>query len=251
MNAEIISVGTELLLGQVLNTDAQFLSQELATLGIDVYFHTVVGDNKKRLLQALRTAQKRADIIIMTGGLGPTKDDLTKETVAEYLNLELVLHEKSMENIKSYFVKMNRHFTGSRYKQAMFPKGALIFPNDYGTAPGCMLRETGHTYIMLPGPPSELRPMFFKYIRNHLTSISSTKIYTRLIKTYGIGELSVEDKLRDLFINQKNPTIASLVEQAGVTLRITAKASSEDEAKEMIYPMIETIKDRLADAVFG
>ncbi len=251
MNAEIISVGSELLLGQIVNTNAQFISQQLALLGIDQYFQTVVGDNRIRLLQALDIAEKRADIIIATGGLGPTADDLTKETIAEFLGLELVLDKRSLKRIEDYFARMNRQMTDNNLKQAMFPKEAVILPNDNGTAPGAVIEKNSRIFIILPGPPNELKPMFMNYAVPFLRSFSKTGIYSKIVKIYGIGESSVEKLLEDMIDSQTNPTIAPLAGNAEVNIRLTASAHSETEAEMMIDPVLEAIKERLGTNIYG
>ncbi|HOB19845.1 MAG TPA: competence/damage-inducible protein A [Candidatus Atribacteria bacterium] len=251
MNAEIISVGSELLLGQIINTNAQFLSRQLALLGIDQYFQTVVGDNRLRLLQALDIASRRADIIIATGGLGPTADDLTKETIAEFLNLELALDRQSLERIESYFARMNRHMTDNNLKQAMFPKGAVILPNDNGTAPGAVIEKNGRMFVVLPGPPDELQPMYLNYVVPILKRFSNACIYSKTVNIYGIGESNVEKILEDLIESQTNPTIAPLAGDSEVNVRITAKAGSEAEAAMMINSVVESIKKRLGSNIYG
>src|SRR5665647_598087 len=178
MNAEIIGIGSELLLGQIANTDAQYISQQLSSIGIDVYYHTVVGDNKKRILEALDAATSRANIIITTGGLGPTMDDLSKEVVAEYLKMELVLHNPSLDRIKNYFHAINRPMSENNAKQAMFPKEAIILQNNKGTAPGAIIEKDDRMYVILPGPPFELQPMFHDYVIPYLAKRSGYGIYS-------------------------------------------------------------------------
>ncbi|MFA6696884.1 MAG: competence/damage-inducible protein A [Clostridiales bacterium] len=251
MKAEIISIGTELLLGHILNTNAQFLSQQLSILGIDLYFQTSVGDNRERLMQALDIAFNRADIVITTGGLGPTDDDLTRQTIADFFNINLSLHNESLGQIKDYLKKRNRPFTPNNYSQAMFPEEALILPNDNGTAPGFMLKRDKHLFISFPGPPNELKPMFLNHVKDKLMGLSNEIIYSWLVKTYGVGESQLEEILKDLFTSQSNPTLASLVAGGYVNIRITAKAMNEQDAYSLMEPMLKTIKSRLGDAVFG
>ncbi len=251
MNAEIIGVGSELLLGQISNTDAQYLSRQLSSLGIDVYWHTVVGDNRDRLLQTLRIASDRSDVIITTGGLGPTMDDLSKETVAEFLGLDLVLHQPSLERIRNHFSATGRTMTKNNVKQAMFPEGAIILQNDVGTAPGAVMEDNGKSYIVLPGPPSELQHMFDHYAFPYLKRKSGQGIYSRVLRIYGIGESAVEEMVKDLLVNQKNPTLAPLIGVGEVTLRITAKASSPKESEALIRPMQQEIEKRLGTAIYG
>ncbi|HHY81054.1 MAG TPA: competence/damage-inducible protein A [Clostridiales bacterium] len=251
MNAEIIGIGSELLLGQIANTNAQFLSRQMSYLGIDVYWHTAVGDNKTRILEALRIASERSDIIITTGGLGPTMDDLSKETVAEFLGLEMVIHTPSLKSIEDYFRSMGRVMTENNVKQAVFPKEAIILPNDNGTAPGAILEKDRKIYIILPGPPAELEPMFCKYVIPYLEGRTGCRIYSKVLRIFGIGESAVEEMVKDLLLNQSNPTIAPLAGSGEVTLRLTAKADSEQTALELIRPVQEEIEKRLGNAVYG
>ncbi len=251
MNAEIIGIGSELLLGQIANTDAQYLSQQLSFLGINVYWHTVVGDNQNRILEALCIASERSDIIITTGGLGPTMDDLSKETVAEFLGMELVVHQPSLQRIKDYFHAMNRTMSNNNVKQALFPREAIVLPNDKGTAPGAIIEKDGKIYIVLPGPPFELEPMFERYVMPYLAEKSQEGIYSRVLRIFGIGESSVEEITKDLLLQQKNPTIAPLASMGEVTLRITAKAPSREEGEALILPVQEEIKKRLGNSVYG
>lgn len=251
MNAEIIGIGSELLLGQIANTDAQFLSQQLSALGIDIYWHTVVGDNHNRIIEALRTASDRSDIIITTGGLGPTMDDLSKETLAEFLGMELKVHEPSLKRIQDYFKSIGREMTESNEKQALFPEEAIILKNDNGTAPGAIIEKYNKIYIVLPGPPSELQPMFINEVIPYLAGKTSDQIYSRVLRIFGVGESSVEAKVKDLLQKQSNPTIAPLAGGGEVTLRITAKAASQNEAEQLILPVQKEIENRLGDSVYG
>jgi len=251
MNAEIIGIGSELLLGQIANTDARFISQQLSQLGINVYYHTVVGDNHDRLLEALDTAYRRADLIITTGGLGPTMDDLSKETIAEYLGLEMTLHQPSADHIRRYFNERNRPMSDSNLKQAMFPKDAHILPNARGTAPGAIIEKDGHIFILLPGPPNELEPMFAEEAIPYLIKKSSYKISSRVIRIFGMGESAVEEKIKDLLLKQSNPTIAPLAGHGEVTLRITAKAEEDEDISSLIQPVENEILKRLGNVVYG
>ncbi len=251
MNAEIIAVGTELLLGEILNTNAQFLSQNLSNLGIDVYFQTVVGDNPKRLKETFETALTRADIIILTGGLGPTKDDLTKETVAQTMGLTLELHTESLQKIKVFFSSIHREMTINNEKQAYLPKGCMALENHHGTAPGCLIEHQQKVVVMLPGPPQEMKPMFTKYVYPYLRSKGTNIIYSRVLRIFGVGESALEEMLSDIMENQHNPTIAPYAKQGEVALRITAKCESEETAKKMIAPLEKTIRQRLGFNVYG
>ncbi|MDI6604851.1 MAG: competence/damage-inducible protein A [Thermoanaerobacteraceae bacterium] len=250
MKSEIISVGTELLLGQIVNTNAKYISLKLSTIGIDVFFQTNVGDNSKRLKECLEIAVKRSDVIILTGGLGPTMDDLTKETVAEFFDLPLIEDTDSKLSIENYINKSNRKMTANNYKQALFPEGSKILPNEIGTAPGCILKKNGKIIIILPGPPSELIPMFDNYVYPYLKNMSDKIIVSKVIKIFGIGESKVEDMVNDLLISS-NPTVAPLIGDGIVTLRITAKSDNKEEAENMIAKIEEKIKDVIGDYIFG
>jgi nicotinamide-nucleotide amidase len=250
MKSEIISVGTELLLGQIVNTNAKYISLKLSTIGIDVFFQTNVGDNSKRLKECLEIAVKRSDVIILTGGLGPTMDDLTKETVAEFFDLPLIEDTDSKLSIENYFNKSNRKMTANNYKQALFPEGSKILPNKIGTAPGCILKKNGKIIIILPGPPSELIPMFDNYVYPYLKNMSDKIIVSKVIKIFGIGESKVEDMVNDLLISS-NPTVAPLIGDGIVTLRITAKSDNKEEAENMISKIEKKIKDVIGDYIFG
>lgn len=251
MDAEIIAVGSELLLGQIANTNAQYISQRLSSVGINVYYHTVVGDNRRRLLEALEIACRRADIIITTGGLGPTMDDLTKETVAEFLGLELVLHQPSAQAIREYFEKRGRTMTENNLKQAMFPKEAIILPNEMGTAPGAIIEKDGKAFIILPGPPYEMQPMFENHVIPYLTEKEDQKIFSRVLRIYGIGESTVEEMIKDLLERQSNPTIAPLASYGEVTLRLTVKCPRSQDPLELIRPVEDEIRRCLGESVYG
>lgn len=250
MKCEIISVGTELLLGQIANTNSKFISEMLTTLGIDVYFQTNVGDNKSRLLECLKIASERSDLIILTGGLGPTIDDLTKETVAEFFALKLVEDIDTKLKIQSYFKKSKRNLTQNNYKQALFPEGAKILPNDNGTAPGCIIEKNNKVVVVLPGPPSELIPMFKNHVYPYLKLLSNKIIVSKVIKIFGIGESQVDEMANKLLVSQ-NPTVAPLIGNGFVTLRITAKSDDPQKAKEMIDEYEKSIRDLLDEYIFG
>ncbi|MBR0425578.1 MAG: competence/damage-inducible protein A [Clostridia bacterium] len=251
MIAELICVGTELLMGQVTNTNAQFLSEALAPSGIDLYHEIVVGDNAARLKEAVQTALSRADILILSGGLGPTDDDLTKETVSEALGLTLEFYPEEWKRIEEYFARTGRTPASNNRKQAMFPRPCIILPNPNGTAPGCILEQNGKAAILLPGPPRELRPMFTDYAMPYLLKRSGHKLYSRELRIFGIGESDVTDRLADLIRSQTNPTIAPYAKTGEVTLRITARCQSEAEGEALVCPMIDTIRTRLGNAVYS
>lgn len=250
MDTELLSVGTELLLGEILNTDAKYLSEELSALGINVYYHTVVGDNRERLKNALVSALERADMVIASGGLGPTQDDLTKEVIAEAVNEELVLDEESLERIKKYFKATNREMPESNIKQAMLPKNGIILPNNNGTAPGCIIEKNGKIIIMLPGPPNELMPMFEESVKPYLISKSDSTIYSETLKIFGIGEAKVAEILDDL-MERANPTLAPYAETAGVRLRIAARAKNDNDGRMMIKETKEKIFERIGSFIYA
>jgi nicotinamide-nucleotide amidase len=253
MNAEIIAVGSELLLGQIVNTNARFVSQQLAGLGINVYFHTVVGDNPDRLKSAIEIAEKRADIIIFTGGLGPTKDDLTKETIARHLRKELVMDEIALNSIELYFKRTNRVMTENNRKQALVLKGSHILPNDHGMAPGMVVESGSHIYMLLPGPPKEMEPMFLQYGCQALSlhNKSNEKIVSRVLRFFGIGEAALETEIIDLIDAQSNPTIAPLAGDGEVTLRLTAMHVNENTAQSMLDDVENKINKRVGAFFYG
>lgn len=251
MKAEIISIGSELLLGQIVNTDAQYISQELARLGIGVYYHTVIGDNRQRLLEMLETASNRSDIIVTTGGLGPTMDDITKETISEFLDLEMALDETSLDAIKCYFQRVNRPMNEANIKQAKFPKGAIVLPNDRGTAPGTLIKHRNTSYLVLPGPPHELIHMFENYALDYLKEYIDGVIHSRVIRIYGMGESTVEETIHDILESQTNPTIAPLATRGEMSLRITAKTDNDTDPRGLIEPIENEIMGRLGDVVYG
>lgn len=252
MKVELISVGTELLLGNIVNTNVAFLAEQCAALGLSVYYQTVVGDNKDRLKDTLSTAISRSDIVIMTGGLGPTKDDLTKETVAELVNLPLVEDLHTKELIMQYFEKRKRvKISKNNWKQAMVPQGAIVVDNSNGTAPGLIVEtKDNKKIILLPGPPNEMTVMFEKDIKKYLRKLSDEIIYSVTVKICGMGESLVETEILDLIKEQSNPTIAPYAKTDEVHLRITAKASDEKEAKEMIKPIVSELYKRFGDYIY-
>jgi nicotinamide-nucleotide amidase len=253
MNAEIIAVGSELLLGQIVNTNARFLSLHLAGMGINVYYHTVVGDNPDRLKMAIEIAEKRSDIIIFTGGLGPTKDDLTKETIARHIGKELVMDEEALSSITQYFTKTKRIMTENNRKQAVVLKDSIVLPNDHGMAPGMLVRSNDHIYMLLPGPPKEMEPMFLHYGQSALTSLydTDTKIVSRVLRFFGIGESALETEIEDLIDAQSNPTIAPLAADGEVTLRLTASHSNLETAQTMIDKTEKEIRARVGQYLYG
>lgn len=247
---ELISVGTEILLGDILNTDAQFLSIELAKLGISVIHQSTVGDNRERLLAQLDEAAKRSDIIILSGGLGPTPDDLTKEVCCEFFGKEMFLHEPTVEKIKKYFSSKGMKMAENNLKQAMLPRDCVIFPNDNGTAPGMAIEKDGVHILVLPGPPRELKPMFTNCALPYLMQFSDRIIVSHNIRTFGIGESSMAECVNDLF-DSENPTVAPYAKDGEALLRVTAMAKSKEEAEKLCEPIINEIKKRLDGYVYG
>lgn len=254
MHAEVISVGTEILLGQITDTNSTFISQRLAELGIDVYFKTVVGDNEKRLLQALEIASGRSDMVILSGGLGPTKDDLTKQTVAKFLNCGLLTDKNALEYIEEYYRQNNRKMTDNNLLQAKYLEGSVSLPNESGMAVGSYYQnQNGPDFILLPGPPSEMRSMFDKeamprlkknYAKEHL-------LFSRVLRFYGIGESQLVTELDDLINGQTNPTIAPYAKVGEVTLRLTAQTDSKESAKEILDETEQVISKRVGQYLYG
>lgn len=253
-SAEILCVGTELLLGDIVNTNAAYLSRKLAELGISVYYQSVVGDNPERLKKALSAAAERSDLIITSGGLGPTYDDLTKETVAEFFGKPLIRDKDILSRLEEYFAETGRVMTENNKKQADIPEGAIVLRNDYGTAPGVCLEDgkTGVTVIMLPGPPRELEPMFAEQAMPYLSSRRDSVLVSRNINIFGMGESSVENVLRSVMESSLNPTVAPYCKEGEVRLRVTAKAENEEKAYSMCGEMIEKIlATEVGPAVYG
>ena len=251
MKAEIISVGTEILLGDILNTNTYYLSNELAAIGVEVYYQTTVGDNEERLLKTLSESLKRSDLVICTGGLGPTEDDITKEVCAKYLGYDLEINEDSWNKIKRYFDKMGKNPTENNKKQGYFPRNSKILPNDYGTAPGCIMEKNNKAIVILPGPPREMKPMFDNYVKPFLLERTSNIIESRVLRIIDMGESNIEYQLTDLIQNQSNPTIATYAKDYECTVRITAKAKSKEDCLELIQPIEDEIKSRFNEAIYS
>lgn len=250
MTAEIICVGTELLLGNIVNTNAAFLSEKLAYLGINCYFQTVVGDNRDRLLSVINTALSRADILIFSGGLGPTEDDLTKETVAEALGKKLIRDKWAEQEIADYFALRGRIPTDNNWKQADVIEGCEVLYNKNGTAPGIFVSEGEKTVILLPGPPLELKSMFTDSVMPRLQQKCGQVFYSETVKIVGPGESSVETQILDMLNTQENPTIAPYAKTGEVHLRVTARAKDEKEAREKTAPVVEELYRRFGKAVY-
>ena len=252
MKAEILSVGTELLLGNVVNTDARDISEYLSQLGINVYWHTVVGDNPERLTACVAIAKQRADLILTTGGLGPTCDDLTKQVLASAFGLKLYFDEAEAAGIRAWFEsRPGKKMTENNLQQAMLPEGCTVFHNDWGTAPGCGFEKDGVRVAMLPGPPRECRAMFTHRVMPWLRSLSEGEIVSHNVRVFGKGESAVEALLRDKMNAMTNPTLAPYAKEGEMLLRVTAKAATRDEAEAMMRPVLDELRSLLGDIVYG
>ncbi len=253
MKAEIVAVGTELLLGQIANTNAQYLSNKLAEIGVNVYYHSVVGDNVDRLSLMIAETAKRSELVIFTGGLGPTQDDLTKETVAAHLGVGLVMDDDAMSKIEAFFVQRKTKMAENNRKQALVIEGSVVFPNDHGMAPGMAVRKNGTTYVLLPGPPSELYPMVEQYVMPFLMQLlpGQQVFHSRVLRFFGIGESALEERLLDVIEKQTNPTVAPYAKEFEVILRITARAKTMEEAEALIVPVEDEIRERVGQYVYA
>ncbi|MET3576783.1 competence/damage-inducible protein A [Bhargavaea ullalensis] len=253
MKAEIIAVGSELLLGQINNTNARYISSGLAEIGIDVHFQTVVGDNPGRLGEVIRIAESRADLLIFTGGLGPTKDDLTKETIAHHAGRRLVHDEAALRSIEGWFKRMGRPMTENNRKQALVLDGAVVLENRHGMAPGMLAASGGVHYLLMPGPPKEMEPMFTEQAKPLLAQIAGEdgRIVSRVLRFYGIGEAELEERLMDLLDNQTNPTLAPLASDGEVTIRMTAKTESREEAVVLLDRAETEIRKLAGEYIYG
>ena len=251
MRAEIISIGTELLLGDIVNTNAQYLSQRMAEMGINLYFQTVVGDNPERILEAYEQAYRRADLVVISGGLGPTEDDLTKEMAARFFQKEMVYYPEIWEPISRYYQKRGSVPIESAKKQAWFPVGSEILPNPAGTAPGCWIKSDGRMMAMMPGPPREMIPMFENQVIPKIHPCLNQTFQSRTLRICGTGESNVEEALKDLIRQQKNPTIATYAKEGEVHVRVTARAESQAKAAEMLAPVVEQCQERLGELIYG
>ena len=250
MTVEIIAVGTEILLGNIVNTNAAYLAEKCASLGLSCYHQDVVGDNEERLADTLKLALSRADIILLSGGLGPTQDDLTKEVAAKVCGRQLYLHEPSKEAIRQFFAQRNLEITENNWKQAMVPEGCIVVENPGGTAPGIIIKENGKHVVLMPGPPGELIPMFEHSIMPYLAGLQSGVIYSQTVKICGVGESKAESMVEDLVEAQKNPTIATYAKIGEVHLRVTATAADEKEAKKLVKPVVKELKGRFGNHVY-
>ncbi len=247
---EIVSVGTEILLGNIVNTNAAFLAEECAKLGLSSYYQTVVGDNKERLKATILTALSRADIVLLSGGLGPTDDDLTKETACEVAKVECFMHEESRKRLIDYFNARGLTLTDNNYKQAMMPIGGIVLTNNNGTAPGCIIPVNDKYLILMPGPPVELKAMFTESVVPFLKGLSPEVIVSTTVKLVSVGESIAETMIKDLIDAQDNPTIATYAKSGEVHIRVTAKTADEKEAKRLIKPVIKELKNRFGNNIY-
>lgn len=254
MKAEIIAVGTELLLGQIVNTNAQYLSRQLASMGIDVYYQTVVGDNMERIKESLAISSARTDIIILTGGLGPTQDDITKDALAEFIGTSLHIDRMAMDNVDRFFMDRGKKMTENNKRQALSIDGGTPLPNETGLAVGNAITHDGTHYIVLPGPPRELMPMFEQqakpWLMQHVLT-DELPLYSKMLKFAGIGESALDDRLSDLISDQSDPTIALYAKEGEVTVRISTKASTEGEAMERLNALEEQIKGIVPEHMYA
>ncbi len=250
MNAEVLCIGTELLHGDITNTNAQFISKKLAEIGIDVHYQSVVGDNPKRMKDAFKLGFSRADVVICTGGLGPTKDDITKEVLAEYFNLPMVFDDNSLQHIKNIYNRLERDMTENNLRQTYFPKDAIILNNNNGTANACIVNKNKKIGILLPGPPREMKPLMENEVIPYLMQFSNEVVIGKKIVVNGLGESKAETMIMDLIDKQTNPTIAPYAGKGRVVFRITAKSSSKDKAIELIEPIEKEMLKRFGKNAF-
>jgi len=253
ISAEIITVGTEILMGQILNSNARYISARLADMGVNLYHHITVGDNHQRLLSAIKEGFSRADVLIFTGGLGPTEDDITKEVVAEAMGLgELQLHDESKAALEARFKASGYACTPNNYKQAMFPiEGCTVLPNPNGSAPGCIMEKDGKAAILMPGPPWEMEPMFEAQAVPFFERRSGQVFHSRTIRIFGMGESQVAHSIRDITAAQENPTIAPYATAGETTLRVTARCKDHDQGEAMVQPVIDAICGRVGEFVYS
>ena len=251
MKATIITVGTELLFGKIADTNSAYISAELQNLGVDVMYRHTVGDNPDRLRKMLAVSFEDCDLVITTGGLGPTQDDLTKEIVTQFLGDQLATHAASLESITTFFQRLQRPMTENNKKQALMPTKAVVFDNLHGTAPGFALTTSGRTAICLPGPPREMKAMFERHVKPYISSKSHETIYYRMLRTFGIGESSLESALEDLIANQTDPTIATYAKEGECSLRIASKKPDSEQAKAAVQAMSDVVMERVGEYVFS
>lgn len=251
MKTAILSVGTEILFGQIVNTNTVYLSQQMNMLGFDVMYHYTVGDNPKRVEEMIDLAFQDCDLILTTGGLGPTQDDLTKEVACKALDDTLVMMDDVLEEITKYFKTLGREMTENNKKQAIMPSRATVFHNDAGTAPGFALEKGGKYIICMPGPPREMKRMFQKSVVPFLQSMIDGALYYRQIRFFGIGESMLETQLLDLIDNQTDPTLATYAKEGECSLRIASKRATEEEAEHAVDEMLEKVKERVGHYIYS
>lgn len=251
MTVELISVGTEILMGNIVNTNAAWLAKECAALGLSCFYQSVVGDNEERLKEQMKTSLERSDIVILTGGLGPTTDDLTKETAALLMGKKLVTDQHSLERVEAYFQVRGIEMTENNKKQALVPEGARVLDNDNGTAPGLILESGEKCMVLLPGPPNEMKPLFEAQVKPYLKALSPCVLYSRTVKLCGIGESKAAAMVQDMIDAQENPTIAPYAKTGEVHFRVTAQAKNEKEGKKLVKPVVKELKRRFGQAVFA
>lgn len=252
MIAELICVGTEILLGNIVNTNAAYLSKKCAEYGLSLYNQQVVGDNEERLADAFKVALDRSDMVILSGGLGPTQDDLTKEVVAKIMECKLIEDKQSKERIEHIFQHIkNNQIPENNWKQALIPEGSIVLENNNGTAPGVIIEKNGKTIILLPGPPNEMIPMFEESVSEYLKKLQPEVLFSKMVKICGVSESKVETDVLDLINNQTNPTIATYAKTGEVSIRVTAKAKSLAEGEALVEPMVQTLLNRFGDYVYS
>lgn len=250
MTVELICVGTEILLGNIVNTNAAYLAEKCAGLGLGCYFQTVVGDNEERLTMVLESAISRSDIVILSGGLGPTEDDLTKEVATKVCGRKLVTDDHSMERIAEYFAKKDVIPTENNWKQAQVPEGAIVLDNDNGTAPGIIIENENCKVILLPGPPNELIPMFEDKVVPYINQLTPGVICSQTVKICGVSESKVETMVKDLIDAQTNPTMATYAKTGEVHIRVTASAPDKKQANKLIKPVVKELKSRFGYDIY-
>ena len=250
MIAEILCIGTEILIGDIVNTNATYISKRLSEHGFDVLYHSVCGDNKVRLEETVKHALSRADLVVTTGGLGPTYDDISMELCAKALGLSMYTDERVVEQLKGYFAKTGRVMTENNLKQAIVPEGSTVLMNDFGTAPGVAIEKDGKVLVMLPGPPREMKPMLDNQVLPYLSKYTDHVLVSSNVNIIGMGESSVEEKLYDLMTTSKNPTLAPYVNEGEVRVRVTGSGKTEDEAKELVSKTVELVKSILGKVVY-
>ena len=251
LKAEIISIGTEILLGDIVDTNSKYIAEHLKDLGYDIHYMTAVGDNQKRVINVLKRAIERSDLVITTGGLGPTEDDLTRQAIAKATDKNLYQDENLLNSIKEYFDQKNYNMTKNNYSQAFLPEGAKVIKNNWGTAPGILLKESDYMIISLPGVPSEMKKMFSNYILKELQKYSEKTILSKTLHFFDIGESTLETKLKNILENQTNPTLALLAGEGEVKLRITAKGENKNKLKDMISKKEKLIRKKVGKYIYG